>query len=58
MGIFSLTAGRAFERALGAVFVVGSATLAFAIVMPRRETKKVLVSVANALQLNQDGSAG
>jgi len=58
MGIFSLIAGRAFERTLGGLFVLNSVILAFRTVLPRRETRKVLVSVANALQFNQDGSAG
>ena len=59
MGIFLLVAGRSGEQlAEGATFVFGSAGVAFANVMPRREGKKVLVSAANALQLNQDGSSG
>jgi hypothetical protein len=56
MGIFSLIAGRTGEPALGAVFVLDSAIYAFVTVMPRRETKKVLVNVASAVQLNQDRS--
>jgi uncharacterized membrane protein YfcA len=56
MGIISLIAGHALEPALGAVFVLSSAVLMTAAVMPRRQPRKVLFNVAKARQLNQDAS--